>query len=82
MTNEIVHIVTAHPDAVACALVASRMLDELFAHHPNEKLANFVPTQLADLLNDEEAMRQFSRLCQGETIEGFVLVDAAKVACS
>ena len=75
MTNEIVHIVTAHPDAVACALVASRMLDELFAHHPNEKLANFVPTQLADLLNDEEAMRQFSRLCQGETIEGFVLVD-------
>ena len=30
---------------------------ELFAHHPNEKLANFVPTQLADLLNDEEAAK-------------------------
>ena len=74
-TNEIVHIVTAHPDAIACALIASRMLDELFAHHPNETLANFVPTQLADLLNDEEAMRQLSRLCQGETIDGFVLVD-------
>jgi hypothetical protein len=51
------------------------MLDELFAHHPNEKLENFVPTQLADLLNDEEAMQQFSRFSQGEAIKGFVLVD-------
>jgi hypothetical protein len=74
-TNAIVHIETAHPDAIACALIASRMLDELFAHHPNEKLVNFVPTQLADLLNDEEAMEQFSRFSQGEAIEGFVLVD-------
>jgi hypothetical protein len=74
-TGQIVEIVTAHPDAVANALIASRMLDELFAHYPNDKLSNFVPTQLADLLNDEKAMGQFSRLCQGEAVEDFVLVD-------
>ena len=39
-TNEIVHIVTAHPDAVTCALIAYMMLeqlDELFCSPPQRK---------------------------------------------
>ena len=73
--GSIVDVLIANKFALANLAVAFKMLDELKEHYPGENLANYLPAQLAALLNDEVAMQQAGRFCLAENIEGFVLVD-------
>jgi hypothetical protein len=51
------------------------MLDEFQSHYRGECLADFFPSQLGDLLRNDEAMRQAAEFARGEDLKGFVLVD-------
>ena len=71
----IVSVLVANKFAVANLVVGSRVLDELKSHYPGKNLPDFVPTQLADLLTNGQAMGQADEFCLAKDIEGFVLVD-------
>jgi hypothetical protein len=71
----IVRVLVANEFAVANLVVGFRVLDELKSHYPGKDLSDFVPTQLADLLTNGQAMRQGDEFCLAKDIEGFVLVD-------
>ena len=75
-TNKIEDVMIAHEDAVACGVIASRMIDELVARYPGEDVPRFLPSQLTDLLSDPVRMKEFREFCLGHAIEGFHLVDA------
>jgi hypothetical protein len=73
--RKIVDVLVANKFAVANLSVAFRMLDELKAHWPDEDLSDFVPSQLAKLLRNGQAMLQAAEFSLGKDIEGFILVD-------
>ena len=75
-TDTIVDVMIAHEDAVACGVIASRIIDELVAHYPGEDFPRFLPSQLTDLLSSPTLMEEFRQFCLGHAIEGFHLVDA------
>ena len=75
-TDTIVDVMIAHEDAVACGVIASRMIDELVARYPGEDFPRFLPSQLTDLLSSSTLMEEFRQFCLGHDIEGFHLVDA------
>jgi hypothetical protein len=62
-------ILIAHEDAIPNGKVSSRILDELgaqFRQQGEQQYLNFYPPQLADMLNDKEAMRQFPKFLRGD----------------
>jgi hypothetical protein len=52
----IVDVLIANKFALANLTVAMKMLDELKAHYPDDNLADYVPSQLAALLDNRVAM--------------------------
>jgi hypothetical protein len=78
-TGEKMKILIAHEDAIPNGQVGSRIIDELGAHfrlQGEEKFLDFYPPQLADMLKDEAAMRQFPEFLRGNSMQGFYLLDA------
>jgi len=78
-TGETMRILVAHEDSIANGQVGSRVLDELgeqFRNQGEDQFLDYYPPQLTDLLNDEEAMRQFPEFLRGDAMHGFVLLDA------
>ena len=73
--RKIVDVLVAGEFALPNLVVGFRLLDELVSHWPTENLADFVPTQLSDLLTNSKAMLQAGEFSLGEDIEGFILVD-------
>jgi hypothetical protein len=57
-------------------VVGFRIVDDLQSHYHGICLADYLPTQLADLLNDTEAIQEGAEFCAAKDISGFVLVDS------
>jgi hypothetical protein len=78
-TGEKMKILIAHEDAIPNGQVSSRIVDELqaqFLDAGERDFLNYYPPQLADLLTDKEAMRQFPEFLRGDEMKGFYLLDA------
>ena len=77
-TGERMKILIAHEAAIPNGQIGSRILDELEAHFRNQgeqQFLDFYPPQLADMLKDEAAMRQFPEFLRGNAMQGFYLLD-------
>lgn len=61
-------------EAVADAVIASRMLDELVAMYGIEHARSHLPPLIADLISDPKAMEEFGQFCQGNELTGWELV--------
>ena len=62
-------------EAVADAVIARRMLDELVATYGINLAQSHLPPLIADLISDPKAMDEFGQFCQGKEITGWALVD-------
>ena len=78
-TGEKMKILIAHEEAIPNGHIGSRILDELgerFRGQGEQQFLDFYPPQLADMLKDEAAMRQFPEFLRGDAMVGFHLLDA------
>jgi hypothetical protein len=78
-TGEKMKILIAHEEAIPNGHIGSRILDELgarFRDQGEQQFLDFYPPQLADMLKDEAAMRQFPEFLRGDAMVGFHLLDA------
>ncbi len=78
-TGEKMKILIANEDAIPNGQIGRRIIDELGAqlrHQDEQHLPDFYPPQLANMLKDEAAIRQFPKFLRGDALEGFVLLDA------
>jgi hypothetical protein len=78
-TGEKMKILIAHEEAIPNGHIGSRILDELgarFRDQGEQQFLDFYPPQLADMLKDEAAMRQFPEFLRGNAMDGFYLLDA------
>ena len=73
--RQIVDVLVANDFALPNLVVALRMLDEMTSHWPADYLADYVPSQLGNLLRSDTAMQQVGQFSLAKDIEGFVLVD-------